>query len=148
MGSTSYFCMPCSISKNERANTKKVTNTEFKRQCSDLLDVKRVHNFYGMAEQVGSVFVECEYGHMHAPVYADIIIRHPQTFHELEVGESGLIQVLSMVPSSYPGNSLLTEDLGAVLGMDDCPCGRKGKYFYVHGRLPKAEIRGCSDTSA
>ena len=44
------------------------------------------------------------------------------------------------------GHSLLTEDLGVLLGEDDCPCGRKGKYFKVTGRVPRAEVRGCSDT--
>jgi hypothetical protein len=43
---------------------------------------------------------------------------------------------------------LLTEDEGIILGEDDCPCGRKGKYFQVNGRLGKSEIRGCSDTYA
>jgi hypothetical protein len=33
-----------------------------------------------------------------------------------------------------------------ILGEDDCPCGRKGKYFKVTGRLPKTQQRGCSDT--
>jgi len=32
------------------------------------------------------------------------------------------------------------------MGEDDCPCGRKGKYFVIHGRLKNAEVRGCSDT--
>ena len=43
---------------------------------------------------------------------------------------------------------LLTEDEGVILGEDDCPCGRKGKYFHIHGRIKNAEIRGCSDTYA
>ena len=44
------------------------------------------------------------------------------------------------------GHSILTEDLGTICGIDDCKCGRKGKYFKVHGRIKSAEIRGCSDT--
>ena len=55
---------------------------------------------------------------------------------------------MSTIPESYPGHSLLTEDEGRILGIDDCPCGRKGKYFKIHGRLKNAEIRGCSDTYA
>ena len=47
---------------------------------------------------------------------------------------------------SYPGHSVLTEDKGMIVGEDDCPCGRKGKYIKITGRIPKAEIRGCSDT--
>ena len=58
----------------------------------------------------------------------------------------GIIQVLSVLPGSYPGHSLLTEDEGTLLGEDDCPCGRFGKYFKVSGRIRNAEIRGCSDT--
>ena len=99
-----------------------------------------------MAEQVGSVFVECEQGHLHAPMLADVIVRDPHTLAPCKVGEQGLIQVLSVLPTSYPGHSLLTEDLGELLGIDDCLCGRKGKHFKVIGRLPKTEVRGCSDT--
>ena len=51
-----------------------------------------------------------------------------------------------LLPGSYPGHVLLTEDVGTLEGEDDCPCGRKGRYFKVHGRIAKAEVRGCSDT--
>jgi hypothetical protein len=63
-------------------------------------------------------------------------------------GEKGIIQVVSILPGSYPGHSLLTEDEGELLGEDDCPCGRLGKYFRISGRLKNADIRGCSDTYA
>ena len=49
---------------------------------------------------------------------------------------------------TYPGHSLLTEDEGMIQGVDDCPCGRKGKYIKIIGRIRNAEIRGCSDTYA
>ena len=105
-----------------------------------------MHNFYGMVEQTGSVFVECEIGHLHASLFSDVVIRNPLDWSECRVGEPGLIQVLSVLPRSYPGHSLLTEDRGELLGEDDCRCGRKGRYFRVLGRLPRAEARGCSDT--
>ena len=75
-----------------------------------------------------------------------VIIRDPQDLTVCGPGKRGIIQVLSVLPRSYPGHSLLTEDEGTILGEDDCPCGRKGKYFKVHGRIKHAEIRGCSDT--
>lgn len=131
----------------KKLEAQKVSNAVFKQSCQSLLGVEKVHNFYGMAEQVGSIFVECEHGHLHAPVYADVMVRDSVTLQEAEIGELGVIQVMSIIPGSYPGNSLLTEDMGTILGVDDCPCGRKGKYFSVQGRLPKAEVRGCSDTS-
>lgn len=120
----------------------------FKVRLHEQLGIERVHNYYGMVEQVGSIFVECEQGHLHTPNYADVLIRDPLTFELLGTGEEGLIQVMSTLPKSYPGHSLLTEDLGTILGEDDCACGWKGKYFTVAGRIPKAELRGCSDTFA
>ena len=60
-------------------------------------------------------------------------------------GQRGLIQLLSLLPTSYPGHNILTEDVGEIIGEDDCKCGLKGKHFLVHGRAKQAEIRGCSD---
>ena len=120
----------------------------FKETLREVCGLKEVHDYYGMAEQTGCIYMECEAGHLHASSYSDIIIRRGEDFSPCEVGERGIIQVLSPLPESYPGHSLLTEDEGTLLGVDDCPCGRKGKYFTVHGRLKQAEIRGCSDTYA
>lgn len=106
----------------------------------------RVHNYYGMAEQLGSVFVECEEGRMHCSIYSDVIVRRPLDFSEAGFEERGLLELLSLLPVSYPGHVLLTEDEGEILGEDDCPCGRQGKYFKIHGRIKGAELRGCSDT--
>ena len=92
--------------------------------------------------------MQCECGHLHASVFSDVAVRRAHDFSLAENGEKGIIQVVSLLPESYPGHSLLTEDEGAVLGEDDCPCGRKGKYFKIFGRLKNAEIRGCSDTYA
>lgn len=130
----------------KKLESQKVDNHTFKQTCREhLLDIK-VHNFYGMAEQVGSIFVECDSGYLHAPNMADIVIRNPYDLSLQAHTEEGLIQVLSAIPTSYPGYSILTEDRGRILGEDDCKCGRKGKYFEVLGRLPKVEVRGCSDT--
>ncbi|PLS17887.1 acyl-protein synthetase [Bacillus sp. M6-12] len=125
-----------------------VSNDKFKDSLLKQFGIRSVHNYYGMVEQVGSIFVECSHGHLHTPIYADLIIRDPLSFNPRPSGEQGLIQVLSILPKSYPGHSLLTEDLGTIHGEDDCPCGWKGKYFSVAGRIPKAELRGCSDTFA
>jgi len=101
-----------------------------------------------MAEQVGSVFLEGDDGYLYPPNFADIIVRDPLTFREQPVGEPGVIQVLSLLPSSYPGHSILTEDMGVIRGIDDSTCNRSGKYFSVLGRVPQAELRGCSDVHA
>jgi phenylacetate-coenzyme A ligase PaaK-like adenylate-forming protein len=125
-----------------------VSGAEFKYRLDACSGIKRVHNFYGMAEQVGTVYVECEQCRLHVPVFSDVLIRNPVDWNPMSIGEKGLVQVLSILPTSYPGHSLLTEDLGEILGVDDCPCGRLGKTIRIHGRLAKAEVRGCSDTHA
>lgn len=110
--------------------------------------IRRVHNFYGMAEQVGSIYMECEQGYLHAPHFSEVLIRRPFDWSPAPDGESGVLQTLSVLPGSYPGHSILTEDVASIRGRDDCACGRKGTYFWVEGRVPAAEARGCSDTYA
>ncbi len=124
-----------------------VDNAEFRRRLREDLGVERVHNFYGMVEQVGSVFLEGADGFLHAPWFADVIVRDPVTWREAEPGQAGVIQVLSALPRSYPGHSILTEDLGTVMPEDGAN-GWRGKRITIHGRLPRAELRGCSDTHA
>lgn len=123
-----------------------VPSEEFKRRLSIRTGVQKIHDYYGMVEQTGSIFVECEYGHLHASNFSDVIVRDPVSFAPCQVGEVGLLQLISLLPYSYPGHSLLSEDLGALVGEDDCRCGRMGKYFYVQGRMKTADLRGCSDT--
>ncbi|MDF1760600.1 MAG: hypothetical protein P1U40_08705 [Coxiellaceae bacterium] len=130
----------------KKLESEAVSNSDFKQCLKETMGIANVHNFYGMVEQVGSIFVECKEGHLHAPLFADIIIRDFSTGKPSAVGGVGQIQVISVLPISYPGISILTEDMGVLLGVDDCKCGKKGKYFLVIGRIPKAEVRGCSDT--
>lgn len=125
-----------------------VSPDEFKQRLTDVCGLNNVHDYYGMVEQTGCIYMQCEHGHLHASNFSDVIIRNPYDFSVCPKGEKGIIQVVSVLPKSYPGHSLLTEDEGVILGEDDCPCGRQGKYFKIFGRLKNAEIRGCSDTYA
>lgn len=123
-----------------------VDNEAFKTRLARATGINHVHNYYGMVEQTGSIFMECTAGRLHSSSYSEIIIRDPLDLHVCGIGETGLIQLLSVIPHSYPGHSLLSEDMGELLGIDDCPCGRLGRTFHVHGRIKNAEVRGCSDT--
>jgi hypothetical protein len=123
-----------------------VDAAEFRRVVQQCTGMTRVVNYYGMVEQTGSIAIECEQGRLHVSDFSDLIVRDPVDFHPLGVGQVGLIETLSVLPLSYPGHALLTEDMGRIDGIDDCPCGRRGKTFTITGRLPKAELRGCSDT--
>ncbi len=125
-----------------------VDNDTFKNKLEESCGLKRIYNYYGMVEQTGTVYMECEHGHLHTSIFSDILIRNPLDWSIAPEGQEGLVEVVSILPKSYPGHVLLTEDSGKILGEDDCPCGRKGKYFSISGRIKDAEIRGCSDTYA
>ncbi|MEU6641336.1 acyl-protein synthetase [Saccharomonospora sp. NPDC046836] len=122
-----------------------VGNAEFRRRFAADTGLVRIHNYYGMIEQIGTVFLEGPSGgSLYCPDFADVVIRDPLTWREQPVGTPGVIQVVSTLPRSYPGHVLLTEDVGVCHGIDDGDW--PGKRFTVLGRLPRAEVRGCSDT--
>ncbi|ABS56260.1 acyl-protein synthetase, LuxE [Methanoregula boonei 6A8] len=108
--------------------------------------VENILDFYGMAEQTGIIFVDCKCGNKHVPAFSQVIIRDPFTLEPCAPGKPGLIEVMSILADSYYDQAVLTEDLGMLVGVDDCPCGRKGRYFRFVSRVEKAEIRGCGDT--
>ncbi|MEL4888679.1 acyl-protein synthetase [Pectobacterium betavasculorum] len=132
----------------KKLQSEAISPMDFAQALHSVCGVTRVFDYYGMVEQTGCIYMQCEAGHLHASIFSDIFIRDHWDFSVCAVGQPGIIQVLSLIPESYPGHSLLTEDQGVLLGEDDCPCGRMGKYFKVLGRLPRAELRGCSDTYA
>lgn len=118
----------------------------FKEELKRICGISRAFDYYGMVEQTGCIYMECECGHLHASLFSDVITRRMSDFSVCNYGEEGILQVVSMLPGSYPGHSILTEDMGIILGEDDCACGRRGKYFKITGRMKSAEVRGCSDT--
>ena len=132
----------------KKLSEESVDNIAFKDRLLKFTGLSRVFNFYGMVEQTGNVFLEGQDGYLFTPNFAEVIIRDPSTWQEAPLGHPGVIQVLSLLPWSYPGHSLLTADLGVIHGQDDAPCGRLGRYFSVLGRVPRAELRGCSDVHA
>ena len=125
-----------------------VSNNDFKGLITDKLGISNVINYYGMIEQTGSIFMECEYGYLHENSTTYVL---PRKVLDLSVcDEPGhtypcLAQVFSLLPTSYPGFSLLTDDLIQLVHQDTCPCGRPGKAFLIPGRLRRVEVRGCSD---
>ena len=123
-----------------------VDSMTFKEKIQEFLGITSVINYYGLVEQTGSIYFECINGYFHTSVFSNLIIREEKSFNVENNDSLGIIQLQSVLPRSYPGHSILTEDLGIVFGEDDCVCGRLGQRFKVFGRIPNAEIRGCSDT--
>jgi len=109
---------------------------------------ERVIDFYGLVENVGVIYPDCAEGNKHAPAFGEVIVRNPLTLEPVGKGETGLIQVCSVLPTSFPGHLLLTDDLAEVIALDGCPCGRRGMAFRFAGRAPKSEVRGCGNIQA
>jgi phenylacetate-coenzyme A ligase PaaK-like adenylate-forming protein len=110
---------------------------------------ENVIDIYGFSEQGGLLYPTCEAGVRHTPAWSEVISRDPLTLEPLPFGKEGLMQFLTPIQTSYPGHSVITEDVGVVLGRDTCSCGRKGTMFKVLGRSQTAtEERGCGDIMA
>jgi hypothetical protein len=105
----------------------------------------RVIDFYGMVENVGVVYPDCERGNKHVPAFAEVVVRNPLTLEPVAVGQQGLVQVCSVLPTSFPGFLVLTDDMAEIIDYNECPCGRRGTSFRFAGRVPKAEVRGCGN---
>ena len=124
----------------------KIDNKNFKKILKDNINLQNIHNYYGLIEQTGSIFIECKKCKCFVTsVFSDILIRD-KYFNVVKNGKKGLIQLFSLLPTSYPGHNILTEDIGEIVGDNGCQCGLLGKQFLVHGRAEQSEIRGCSDT--
>lgn len=131
----------------KKLEAKSVDNLVFKEKFHLISGLKNIRNFYGMVEQIGTVFIENTLGFLQCPIFTDIIIRNPYNLKPVKNGEVGIIQVISTLPTSYPGHSILTEDLGMIVDDNSSDLNNwKGKYVVLKGRIQTAELRGCSDT--
>lgn len=122
-----------------------VTTREFREAAKDALGIHEIHDYYGMIEQLGTIFVEGRDGVVVSPSRATALIRDPLTLEVVPDGAPGLIQLISTLPRSYPGHSILTEDLGRIVPnhyrVEEI--GQIG--LEILGRIPSAPPRGCSD---
>jgi Acyl-protein synthetase, LuxE len=131
----------------KRLQQQAVSKETFSRGVSAVFGCSsdRVIDFYGMVENVGVVYPDCEEGNKHVPAFANVIVRDELTLEPVAEGERGLVQVCSVLPTSFPGFLVLTEDIAELIHHDGCPCGRRGLAFRYVGRAPKAETRGCGN---
>jgi hypothetical protein len=131
----------------KRLQDQAVTRADFTKGVAAVFGCAedRILDFYGMVENVGVIYPDCPAGNKHVPAFAEVIVRDPLTLAPVTVGEQGLVQVCSVLPSSFPGFLVLTEDIGVIVHEDGCACGRRGTAFRFVKRTPKAEIRGCGN---
>lgn len=131
----------------KRLEDQAVSRETFSAEVASVLGcaATRILDFYGMVENVGVIYPDCEQGFKHVPAFADVIVRDPLTLRPVEAGRQGLVQVCSVLPTSFPGYLVLTDDIAEVIDYDGCGCGRRGICFRFVKRVPKAEVRGCGN---
>lgn len=131
----------------KRLQDKAVTPSAFAKGVASAFGCaeERILDFYGMVENIGIIYPDCEHGNKHVPAFGEVVIRDPLTLAPVKVGQQGLVQVCSALPTSFPGFLVLTEDIGQIVHEDGCACGRRGTAFRFIKRVPKAEIRGCGN---
>ena len=110
----------------KKLEKRSITRKYFNNSILKNLRVNSIHNYYGMIEQAGSIFMECKEGNFHSSIFSDVIVRD-ENMKICKNKKSGLIQVLSLLPVIILV-CYSTEDI-ANISEDDCQCGRKGKYF-------------------
>ena len=129
----------------KKMENKKISNEKFKKILKTKFNLNMVYNYYGLIEQTGSIFMESkECGCFTTTDYSEILIRD-KNFNLCPNGKKGFVQILSLIPSSYPGHSILTEDIGEITDFKNCNCGKSQKHFKIYGRVKESEVRGCSD---
>ena len=130
----------------KKLENEKVSKEEFNRLAADLFGIEQtdIIDIYGFTEQMGLNYPDCPCGCKHTPLYSEVIVRDVITKEVLPPGKEGLLEFVTPVPHSYPGNVVLTDDTGMICE-GECEYGRSGTRFKIIGRLKKAEIRGCGD---
>ena len=107
--------------------------TKFGVKNENILDV------YAFTEQLGTVYISRGDGMKEIPKISKVIVRDPYTLEVMKDDQEGLLQFLNPIPYSYPGLSVLTDDLGIKKTIDN------KEYFEITGRAKNSEIRGCGD---
>lgn len=130
----------------KKLENEKISKDQFNSSVATLFGIepKDVIDIYGFTEQMGLNYPDCECGYKHTPIYSEVIVRDPVTREICKEGQTGVLEFISPIPHSYPGNVVLTDDVG-LINSEPCPYDRKGTRFKILGRLKKAEVRGCGD---
>lgn len=131
----------------KKLEDRSISKAVFNEMMADVIGVKpsNVIDVYGFTEQMGLNYPSKGLEPKLTSVFADVLVRDISTLEVLPDGEEGLLQFVSPLPNSYPGISVLTDDLGVISSAWGEVDGRFGKTFEITGRAKNAEVRGCGD---
>ena len=130
----------------KKLENEKISKELFNKRISACFSINAddVIDIYGFTEQMGINYPDCKCGFKHTPIYSKVLVRDVSNHKVLGNNQEGLLEFITPITHSYPGNCVLTDDLGFI-DSNPCPYGRGGIRFKVTGRMKKAEIRGCGD---
>lgn len=135
----------------KKLESRSITKDAFNLKAEKILGIKRQHiiDIYGFTEQMGIIYPSIDLSDKTVPVFAEVIVRDPVTMDVLPIGKEGVLQFVSPMPFSYPGLSIMTDDMGVITGYNNDPkMGACGTRFKITGRSKNAEVRGCGDIMA
>jgi len=117
---------------------------QFRKVLNKILGIpiKQIRDIYALTE-CELVFFECEDFDYHCPPWGEVIIRDPETMAPVKEGQKGLINVINPLSHSWPGISILLDDVATLMKEKKCSCGRNGMTFDDIGRAKGAAARGC-----
>ena len=105
-----------------------------------------IYDIYGFTEQLGTIYISSGNSGCKVSSYSHIIVRDTKTLEVLEDGKTGFLQFISPLPISYPGFSILNDDLGQITLRKLDKNNNEIVEFSINPRLDNAEARGCGDT--
>ncbi|MAU58230.1 MAG: hypothetical protein CMC33_01045 [Flavobacteriaceae bacterium] len=134
-------CIVMHIGGWKKLYDQKVSKEDFNKILVDVFGVRKdnILDVYGFTEQLGTVYISKGNGMKEVPKISKVLVRDPYTLEVLKDNQEGLLQFLNPIPYSYPGLSVLTDDLGV-----KCTINNK-EYFEITGRAKNSEVRGCGD---
>lgn len=127
----------------KKLENKKIDKKILTKYINENLNIKlnKIIDIYGFTEQLGTVYPAFGLGNNKVPIYSKIFIRDMKTLKVVEDGKEGFIQFLSPIQTSYPGISILNDDIGRITK------NINGEVeFEILKRIDKFEQRGCGDT--
>ena len=131
----------------KKLESRKVSKSNFNNLINSFFGIpqQNIFDIFGFTEQMGIIYPSSGLNDKTTSVFGDVIVRDPSNYKVLKNGEEGLLQFISPMPFSYPGHSVITDDLGVITGESYNIDGLCGKTFKITGRAKNAEIRGCGD---
>lgn len=130
----------------KKLESEKISKKMFNHDLAECFGIepKDIIDIYGFTEQMGLNYPDFEDGWKHTSVYSRVIVRDVATHEILPAGQQGMLEFISPIPHSYPGNVVLTDDIG-MIDPENASGAYAGTRFKILGRVKKAEIRGCGD---